>query len=319
MQDIGMLLWQGLGPYIHNSQYVPPFVQVDSRIPILLCGDFNKNHHVWYLTDLLGSGSEVSQEGGNLGLKLICQGVLEEQQQLELEHRKDGVKTLVSTRHTVPPTFRCFLTLLTWDLASVGGLRLLRKRMKLSMSISVRQKMSSIYRSHNGLPMGNPISSAFANIFMNEIDKQIINSNQFKIILWLRYIDDIFCLTEIDIDSFIRFLNSLKPFLKFTYEKESNNSLAFLDIQLKRNQYNIETCIYRKPTHTGNYLNFSSFGPIHNKIAVVKSLSKRIETHHSNRNSATEERNRIFKELINNNYPKKFIEKHFYKQRYTFK
>ncbi|UYV80050.1 TIGD4 [Cordylochernes scorpioides] len=24
MQDIGMLLWQGLGPYIHNSQYVPP-------------------------------------------------------------------------------------------------------------------------------------------------------------------------------------------------------------------------------------------------------------------------------------------------------
>ncbi|UYV72180.1 hypothetical protein LAZ67_9002115 [Cordylochernes scorpioides] len=113
----------------------------------------------------------------------------------------------------------------------------------------------------------------------------------------------------------MRFLNSLKSFLKFTYEKESNNSLAFSDIQLKRNQYNIETCIYRKPTHTGNYLNFSSFGPIHNKIAVVKSLSKRIETHHSNRNSATEERNRIFKELINNNYPKKNIEKHFYKQR----
>ncbi|UYV70686.1 hypothetical protein LAZ67_8000264 [Cordylochernes scorpioides] len=38
MQDIGMLLWQGLGPYIHNSQYVAPFVQVDSSIPILLCG-----------------------------------------------------------------------------------------------------------------------------------------------------------------------------------------------------------------------------------------------------------------------------------------
>ncbi|UYV66290.1 TBC1D20 [Cordylochernes scorpioides] len=36
-EDIGMLLWQGLGPYIHNSQYVPPFVQVDSSIPILLC------------------------------------------------------------------------------------------------------------------------------------------------------------------------------------------------------------------------------------------------------------------------------------------
>ncbi|CAG4934606.1 unnamed protein product [Colias eurytheme] len=27
----------------YNTQYVPPFLQVDSNIPILLCGDFNKN------------------------------------------------------------------------------------------------------------------------------------------------------------------------------------------------------------------------------------------------------------------------------------
>ncbi|UYV74386.1 hypothetical protein LAZ67_11003346 [Cordylochernes scorpioides] len=186
---------------------------------------------------------------------------------------------------------------------------------KLCLDNSYFSFKDRFFRQIKGLPMGNPISSELANIFMNEIDEQIINSKQYKIILWLRYIDDIFCLTEIDIDSFICFLNSLKPFLKFTYEKESNNSLAFLDIQLKRNQYNIGTYIYRKLTHTGNYLNFSSFGPIHNKIAVVKSLSKRIETHHSNRNSETEERNRIFKELINNNYPKRNIEKHFHKQR----
>ncbi|XP_065164189.1 uncharacterized protein [Atheta coriaria] len=42
-QNVGMLLWQALGPYIHNTQYVTPFLQVDSNIPILLCGDFNKN------------------------------------------------------------------------------------------------------------------------------------------------------------------------------------------------------------------------------------------------------------------------------------
>lgn len=43
VQDIGMLLHQALMPYVHNSQYVPPFLQVDSSMPIVLCGDFNKN------------------------------------------------------------------------------------------------------------------------------------------------------------------------------------------------------------------------------------------------------------------------------------
>ena len=38
-----MLLHQALLPYVHNSQYVPPFLQVDPNMPILLCGDFNQN------------------------------------------------------------------------------------------------------------------------------------------------------------------------------------------------------------------------------------------------------------------------------------
>lgn len=43
VQDIGMLLHQALLPYVHNSQYVPPFLQVDPNMPILLCCDFNQN------------------------------------------------------------------------------------------------------------------------------------------------------------------------------------------------------------------------------------------------------------------------------------
>jgi hypothetical protein len=39
--DIGSLLYQALTPYIHNRQYVPQFLSVDSDIPTLLCGDFN--------------------------------------------------------------------------------------------------------------------------------------------------------------------------------------------------------------------------------------------------------------------------------------
>jgi hypothetical protein len=40
-QDIGSLLYQALTPYIRNRQVLPPFLNVDSDIPILPCGHFS--------------------------------------------------------------------------------------------------------------------------------------------------------------------------------------------------------------------------------------------------------------------------------------
>ncbi|UYV81792.1 hypothetical protein LAZ67_20002390 [Cordylochernes scorpioides] len=139
---------------------------------------------------------------------------------------------------------------------------------------------------------------------------------QLQVIIWKRYIDDILCITKVDLSTILNFLNNLKTFLKFTFEIEENNSLPFLDIQLTRNQDRIETRIYRKPTHTGSYLNFNSFGPIHHKISMVKTLSKRLTTHFStNDNDTKKERTKIFQELLSNNYPKPFIKKPFYRPR----
>ncbi|UYV70499.1 K02A2.6-like [Cordylochernes scorpioides] len=172
------------------------------------------------------------------------------------------------------------------------------------------------FKQVKGLPMGNPISSALANIYMDRIDKIIADTTQLQVIIWKRYIDDILCITKVDLSTILNFFNNLKPFLKFTFEIEENNSLPFLDIQLTRNQDRIETRIYRKPTHTGSYLNFNSFGPIHHKISVVKTLSKRLITHFStNNNDTKKERTKIFQELLSNNYPKPFIKKHFYRPR----
>ena len=41
-------------------------------------------------------------------------------------------------------------------------------------------------------------------------------------------------------------------------EEESNGELAFLDTLLKRNNGKISVLVYRKPTHTDQYLNYSS-------------------------------------------------------------
>ncbi|UYV72158.1 hypothetical protein LAZ67_9001984 [Cordylochernes scorpioides] len=183
---------------------------------------------------------------------------------------------------------------------------------KICLSFNYFFYKNRYFKQVKGLPMGNPISSALANVFMDKIDKLIVESTQLQILMWKRYIDDVLCITEVDVSIIINFLNSLRPFLKFTYELEENGSLPFLDLQLTRNQNKIETKIYRKPTHTGNYLNFNSFGPICHKVAVVKTLSKRLTTHFTDKTDEKIERARLFQELQSNNYPKEFIKKQLY-------
>ena len=57
-----------------------------------------------------------------------------------------------------------------------------------------------------------------------------------EIILYRRYVDDIICLfnTESDADKFYEFRNKQHPNIKFTFEKQQNNQISFLDILIKK-------------------------------------------------------------------------------------
>ena len=58
---------------------------------------------------------------------------------------------------------------------------------------------------------------------------------------------------EYDCNAFLSHLNSLRPSLRFTHEKESNHSLPFLDVLVERRDSEFSTSVYRKPTFTGQY------------------------------------------------------------------
>ena len=60
--------------------------------------------------------------------------------------------------------------------------------------------------------------------------------------------------------------------IKFTMEEESNGELAFLDTLLKRNNGEISVLVYRKPTHTDQYLHYSSHHQTSCKENVVSSF-----------------------------------------------
>jgi len=60
---------------------------------------------------------------------------------------------------------------------------------------------------------------------------------------------------------FLEHLNSLHPSLQFTFEKEFNQSLPFLDVMVEKSPSKFVTSVYRKPTFTGQYIRWNSFNP----------------------------------------------------------
>ena len=77
-------------------------------------------------------------------------------------------------------------------------------------------------------------------------------------------------------DMILHELNSYHPNIKFTYELESNNKLALLDISTRRTSDNkVETFVYRKATCTNICINWHSHAASNWKIRTLRNLIKR--------------------------------------------
>jgi len=80
------------------------------------------------------------------------------------------------------------------------------------------------------------------------------------------------------VDKLTEFLNILDDSgsIKFTYEVQQDGKLPFLDLVLVRTDNGgLKFLVYRKPTHTDQYLNFSSHHSIVHKLSVVRTLMER--------------------------------------------
>ena len=83
-----------------------------------------------------------------------------------------------------------------------------------------------------------------------------------EIILCCHYVDDIICLFNSESDAkFCEFLNKQHPNIKFTFEKQQNNKISFLNILIKNNGENFFTTIFCKKNPAiilfTNYLSFT--------------------------------------------------------------
>ena len=122
--------------------------------------------------------------------------------------------------------------------------------------------------------MGSSLGPVLANVIMTELEKVIIDDlvSTGIIKFYIRYVDDTLVLAKPqDFGLILSKLNSYNKSLNFTIDTFPDNDIHFLDIRIRET----ETDIYYKPTHTGQYCDFSSQTPWGLKTAWVKALYNR--------------------------------------------
>ena len=149
----------------------------------------------------------------------------------------------------------------------------LRKLLEMSVCNAPFRFQDRLYRQVDGIAMGSPLAPILADLWMQKIEKKLNRFSTNKPLVWLRYVDDIYCLFNIPKAKILEFhlrINKWHANLKFTVEFELNNSLPFLDVLVTRKEDKLITSLYRKPTHTGLYLLWESSQNRQYKLGLIK-------------------------------------------------
>ena len=115
--------------------------------------------------------------------------------------------------------------------------------------------------------------SKFADLI--KVQKSLYNIDC-KPSFYIRFVDDIFAVFQDDTTklAFFEHLNKLHSSLRFTME-EGTDRLPFLDTEVRISKTGVETALYRKPTHTGVFLNYAALVPWKWKFGLVFCLIHR--------------------------------------------
>ena len=164
---------------------------------------------------------------------------------------------------------------------------------------------SDIYRQEEGLAMSSPLSPVLANIYTEYFEEMSLGSTSLKPSMCLRYIDVTFILWphQENVQTLLDHVNSIRPSILFTMEKEQDNKLPLLGVLVTRTEQGFRSSVSRKPTFTGQYLNFNSHHLYNVKKEIVRCLQNRAKAINSDTDAYQEEMISLKHNLHRNNYP----------------
>ena len=132
---------------------------------------------------------------------------------------------------------------------------------KLISSNSLRDLASIILRNNHfeneelkyhqkwGFAIGAKFASPYSNLYMAVLVKRIFQNSKFKPFLWLRYLDEIFCIWTQDFQKLNELFNRTHPTIKFTMDY-SAIEIDSLGVTVTKVGKKLETDLYCKPSDT---------------------------------------------------------------------
>ena len=140
-----------------------------------------------------------------------------------------------------------------------------------------------------GTAMGTRMAPNYANLFMGDLEDEILQGYPKKPLVWYRYIDDIFFIWthgREELDKFLEYANRNRHGMIFETSNESISceQVPFLDVLVILKDGILHTDLYTKPTDKFQYLNFKSCHPFHQKSNLPYALALRIRRICSNIN-----------------------------------
>lgn len=166
------------------------------------------------------------------------------------------------------------------------------------------------YMQKMGTSMGTIMAPEYAIIFMDKIEREFLNTQHKKPLVWWRFIDDIFIIwphSSEELKSFTTALNDYHHTIKFTFTI-NKRSVNFLDtiVNLDDNG-NLTTTLYKKPTDANLYLHYSSHHPKHQKDSIPYSQALRIRRICSKKEEFTAHAENLQRNFIVRGYPPNLV------------
>ena len=167
----------------------------------------------------------------------------------------------------------------------------------------------------HGTSMGLPVSVVVAEILMQHVEECVLATCWQMILLWLCYVDDTFTAVHKDkIDDFHNHLNEQNTNIQFTKEIEENGKLPFPDSFISRDNNELQTTAYRKPTHTDRLLDKSSYmyNATSHKATTITTLTRPVKLIWDTLDSLRDESRYLEHVFDKNNYNTDFIRWNIY-------
>ncbi|XP_069461787.1 uncharacterized protein [Ambystoma mexicanum] len=181
---------------------------------------------------------------------------------------------------------------------------------------------NKFYTQLQGTAMGTTFAPSYANLTMGWWEKFIVwtppNSHHTdKVVLWLRYIDDLFIIWDGTTEEwleFVKLLNVNEYNLQFT-ECHSKTDIVYLDILVTVTADGLVTELYRKPTSSNTPLHAKSSHPTALKWSIPYGEFIRIRRNCSQLDTYDKICRDMAQKFLQRGYPKKVLERAYIKAR----